>query len=118
VFLTPVIMKHGRPGTVLTALCGLDRVDALTRVLFAESTTIGVRSSERRRATLEREVVPMTTAYGVVAVKLSRLGGRVVTATPEFADVVRLARAKSVAVREVLDEARAEARRLLDPPGG
>lgn len=118
VFLTPVVMKRGRPGTVVTALCAADRVDDLTRVLFAESTTIGVRFSERRRATLAREIVPLATAYGVVAVKVSRLDGRVVTATPEFADVVRLAQAKSVAVREVLDQARADARRLLDAPGG
>src|SRR2546426_77143 len=113
VFLTPVIMKRSRPGTVLTALCPPDRVSDLSRVLFEESSTIGVRWTEVARARLEREMVTIPTTYGALPFKVSRLGGRVVTVTPEFAEVVRLAREKSLAVREVLDQARADARRLL-----
>ena len=111
VFLTPVIMKRSRPGTVLTALCPPARVAELSRVLFEESSTIGLRWTEVSRARLEREMVTIPTAYGALPFKVSRLGGRVVTVTPEFADVVRLAREKSLAVREVLDQARADARR-------
>lgn len=113
VFLTPVLMKRSRPGTVLTALCPPERVDDVRRVLFEESTTIGVRWSERRRAVLPRETVTLTTTDGPLRFKVSRLAGRAVTVTPEFADVVRLARDKGRPVREVLDRARAEARRLL-----
>jgi hypothetical protein len=111
VFLTPVIMKRSRPGTVLTALCPPARVADLSRVLFEESSTIGLRWTEVSRARLEREMVTIPTAYGALPFKVSRLAGRVVTVTPEFADVVRLAREKSVPVREVLDQARADARR-------
>jgi pyridinium-3,5-bisthiocarboxylic acid mononucleotide nickel chelatase len=113
VFLTPVIMKRSRPGTVLTALCPPERVDDLARVLFAESSTIGVRWSEMARTRLEREIVTLTTAYGPLSFKISRLEGRVMTMTPEFADVVRIARDKSLPVREVLDQAHADARRQL-----
>jgi uncharacterized protein (TIGR00299 family) protein len=113
VFLTPVVMKRSRPGVVLTALCPVDRVDAVSRVLFEESTTIGVRWSEWRRTPLAREIVSCATRYGLIAVKVSRLNGRVLTVTPEFADVARIARHKSVPVREVLERARADARRLL-----
>jgi uncharacterized protein (TIGR00299 family) protein len=113
VFLTPVVMKRGRPGVVLTALCHPDRTGDLARVLFEETTTIGVRWSEWRRWPLAREIVTLTTAYGPVAFKVSRLQGRVVTVTPEFADVLRIAREKALPVREVLDQARADARRLL-----
>lgn len=113
VFLTPVVMKRSRPGVVVTALCPPDRVGDVERVLFEESPTIGVRWSERRRTRLEREIVTCPTAYGPIAVKVSRLDGRVVTVTPEFTDVVRVATEKSLPVREVLDQARAEARRLL-----
>ena len=116
VFLQPVIMKRSRPGIVLTALCAPDRRGAVARVLFEESTTIGVRWAERRRARLDREMVTLATAYGAIPFKVSRLGGRVVTVTPEFADVARIAREKSLAVREVLDQARAEGRRLLGAP--
>jgi len=113
VFLQPVIMKRGRPGVVVTALCVPDRVGDLSRALFEESTTIGVRWSEWRRARLQREMVEVTTAYGAIPFKVSRLAGRIVTVTPEFADVARIAREKSVPVREVLDQARADGRRLL-----
>ena len=113
VFLTPVIMKRSRPGTVLTALCPPERVGDLSRVLFEETPTIGVRWSEVARTRLEREMVTLPTAYGAVAFKVSRLGGRVITVTPEFADIARIAREKSLPVREVLDQARADARRAL-----
>ena len=113
VFLTPVIMKRSRPGVVLTALCPPDRVGEVSRVLFEESSTIGVRWSERRRARLEREMRAVPTAYGVIPCKVSRLEGRIVTVTPEFAEVARIAREKSLPVREVLDQARADGRRLL-----
>jgi uncharacterized protein (DUF111 family) len=113
VFLTPVIMKRSRPGTVLTALCPPDRVNDLSRVLFEESPTIGVRWSEVARTRLPREMVTLATAYGAVPFKVSRLGGRVITVTPEFAEVARIAREKSLPVREVLDQARADGRRQL-----
>ncbi len=113
VFLQPVIMKRSRPGVVVTALCAPERVGDLSRALFEESTTIGVRWSECRRARLQREMIEVTTAYGAIPFKVSRLGGRIVTVTPEFADVARIAREKSLPVREVLDQARADGRRLL-----
>jgi pyridinium-3,5-bisthiocarboxylic acid mononucleotide nickel chelatase len=113
VFLTPVVMKRSRPGTVLTALCPPDRVADLSRVLFEESTTIGVRWREVSRARLDRAMATVSTVYGVVPVKVSRLGGRVVTVTPEFTDVARIAREKGLPVREVLDQVRADARRQV-----
>src|SRR5215831_18674852 len=113
VFLTPVVMKRSRPGTVLTALCAPARVGELSHVLFEESSTIGVRWSEWRRIALPREIVTLDTSHGPIPFKVSRLEGRVVTVTPEFADVARIAKEKSLPVREVLDQARAEGRRLL-----
>jgi hypothetical protein len=113
VFLVPVIMKRSRPGTVVTVLCPPARVEDLSRILFAESSTIGVRWTEMSRIRLEREMVTLATAYGALPFKVSRLDGRVLTVTPEFADVVRIAREKSLPVREVLDQARADARRQI-----
>jgi pyridinium-3,5-bisthiocarboxylic acid mononucleotide nickel chelatase len=111
VFLTPVIMKRARPGTVLTVLCAPGLVGELSRLLFEESTTIGVRWSERRRARLERTMRTVQTSYGAITCKVSSFEGRVITVTPEFAEVARIAREKSLPVREVLDQARADARR-------
>jgi uncharacterized protein (TIGR00299 family) protein len=113
VFLTPVIMKRSRPGVVVTVLCEPMRVDDLATALFQETSTIGVRWSSMQRKRLPREMVTLTTSFGPIPFKVSRLDGRVVTVTPEFADVVRVAREKGRAVREVLDQVRAEGLSLL-----
>ena len=115
VYLTPVVMKKSRPGVVVTALCEPAAVTALTRTCFEESTTIGVRWTAYQRHRLPREMVSLATSYGTVAFKVSRLEGRVVTVTPEFDEVRRIAREKGLPVREVLEQARAEGRRLLEP---
>jgi hypothetical protein len=115
VYLTPVIMKRSRPGVVLTALCDPARVPELARTLLEASTTIGVRWTTYQRRRLPREMVSLSTAHGPISFKISRLDGRVVTVTPEFEEVRRIARDKGLPVREVLDCARAESRRLLDP---
>jgi uncharacterized protein (TIGR00299 family) protein len=112
-FLTPVVMKRSRPGVVVTALCPPAALDAVAGALFEETPTIGVRWSTYERSRLDREMVTLTTGYGAIPFKVSRLAGRVVTVTPEFAEVARIAREKSLPVREVLDQARADARRLL-----
>jgi uncharacterized protein (TIGR00299 family) protein len=108
VFLTPVIMKRSRPGVVVTVLCAPARMDDLAAALFQETSTIGVRWSEWKRRRLAREMVTLSTTFGPIPFKVSRLDGRVVTVTPEFADVLRVAREKGLAVREVLDRVRAE----------
>jgi uncharacterized protein (TIGR00299 family) protein len=113
VFLTPVIMKRSRPGVVVTVLCAPARVDDLAAALFQETSTIGVRWSSMQRRRLPREMVTLDTSFGPIPFKVSRLDGRVVTVTPEFADVVRVARAQGRAVREVLDRIRAEGLSLL-----
>jgi uncharacterized protein (DUF111 family) len=58
--------------------------------------------------------VSVPTAYGPISFKVSRLGGRIVTVTPEFAEAARIAREKGLPVREVLEQARADGRRVLD----
>jgi uncharacterized protein (TIGR00299 family) protein len=113
VYLTPVLMKKSRPGVVVTALCPPDGVDALARACFEESTTIGVRWTTYQRQRLDREMTTLQTSLGALAYKVSRLGGRVVTVTPEFDEVKRIARDKGLSVREALDLARAEGRRLI-----
>jgi pyridinium-3,5-bisthiocarboxylic acid mononucleotide nickel chelatase len=113
VYLTPVLMKKSRPGVVVTALCAPDGAGALTRVCFEQSTTIGVRWTAYQRERLPREMVTLETSLGTLTYKVSRLEGRVVTVTPEFDEVRRLARDKGLTVREALDQAHAEGRRLL-----
>lgn len=101
VFYTPVHMKKGRPGILITVLCRPGQREAVEELLFAESTTLGVRRHEVSRTALEREVVQVATAYGPVGVKLGRRAGRVTNAQPEFEDCRRAAAAAGVPVKEV-----------------
>jgi uncharacterized protein (DUF111 family) len=94
-------MKKNRPGTLVTAIAPPARRGAIEQVFFAETTTLGVRSQEWDRTTLEREVVAVDTTYGSVGVKVGRRGGQVMNAQPEFEDCQRVASAAGVPVKEV-----------------
>jgi uncharacterized protein (TIGR00299 family) protein len=101
VYYTPIHMKKGRPGILVTVLCPPDRREELEEILFAETTTLGVRRQEWARSVLEREVVPVTTPYGTVRVKVGRRGGKVYNAQPEFDDCQETAAAAGVPLKEV-----------------
>jgi uncharacterized protein (TIGR00299 family) protein len=101
VFYTPIQMKKGRPGMLVTALCDPERREALEEVLFSETTTLGVRRQEWDRTALERDRVMVETAHGPIAIKVGRRGPRVYNAQPEFEDCRRAAEARGVPVKEV-----------------
>jgi len=91
VYYIPVQMKKNRPAVLLTLLCALDQEARMTRLLFRETTTLGVRSMKTRRWVLSREITEVQTDYGPVRVKLARSEGRVVTVTPEYEDLKAIA---------------------------
>ncbi|MEI2784716.1 MAG: nickel pincer cofactor biosynthesis protein LarC [Candidatus Nanopelagicales bacterium] len=99
-WLTPVTMKHGRPGVTVTALA--PQVDAVARALFEHTTTLGVRFHRVERRTLERDVVNRTVDGRVVSVKRGWLDGVIVTEQPEYQDVRTAAKALGVPEREIL----------------
>jgi uncharacterized protein (TIGR00299 family) protein len=101
-YFTPVQMKKGRPGVLVTALAPPDRREAIEELLFRETTTLGVRRQEWLRTELERETATVATPYGPVRVKVGRRGSVVYNAWPEFEDCQRLAAEAGVAVKEVL----------------
>ena len=101
VFYAPIQMKKNRPGTLVTAVAPPARREALAGVLFAESTTIGVRVTETARERLDREEVTVESPLGPVRVKVARRGGVVVNAAPEFEDCARLAAERGVPVKTV-----------------
>jgi uncharacterized protein (TIGR00299 family) protein len=86
VYTTPVQMKKNRPGTLLTVLCKPQDTNALTSLIFAETTTFGVRTYHAQRRILPREFVSVTTSFGDVRVKLSRVNGRILHEAPEYDD--------------------------------
>jgi len=107
VFLTPVQMKKGRPGVLVTALCDPRRAPAVVERLFAESSTIGVRVRREGRIELKRSVRDVETPLGKVRVKTIALPSGEERSVPEYDDLRRIAHATGRPLIEIMEEVRA-----------
>ena len=112
-WLTPIVMKKGRPAVTISVLASPSREEAIRQVLFRETGTLGIRSSVVDKQALEREWVEVATRHGLVRVKIGRLEGNTVTVAPEFEDCVTVAREAGVPAREVYEEATRLAREAI-----
>jgi hypothetical protein len=101
VFYAPVQMKKNRPGILVTVLARPEDRQRLAAILFAETTTIGLRYQEMLRECLDREIVEVETPAGVVRFKVARRDGHVLNAAPEFEDCARIAAARGLPVKDV-----------------
>ena len=105
VFTTPVQMKKNRPGTLLTVLAKPEQADGLTQIIFAESTTLGVRGREEQRQILARKWQTVSTRFGDVRIKLASLNGTVTSYAPEYEDCRRIAAEHRVPLKIIMQEA-------------
>ncbi len=105
VTLTPVIMKRGRPGIVLGVLASREKADAVARIIFRETTALGVRMQEVGRRVLPRRIETVRISGGDVRVKIAEVEPGAVKAAPEFRDCLRVAEQSGRPVREVMEEA-------------
>lgn len=108
-WLTPIVMKKGRPAHTLSVLAPLDRLDALRDIVFRESSTIGVREHPVSKRALDREILTVTVDGHDVRVKVARLGGELVNISPEYDDVAAVAATTGRPVKAVLADAAAAA---------
>jgi pyridinium-3,5-bisthiocarboxylic acid mononucleotide nickel chelatase len=115
VFSTPAQMKKNRPGLLITLLSEAENVARLIDLIFRETTTIGVRTYEVRRKTLDREIVPVETPFGEVRMKVSHMNGSVLNATPEYDDCQRIAAERGVPLKQVIAAASFEFQRRREP---
>jgi uncharacterized protein (DUF111 family) len=112
-WLSPIVMKKGRPAHTLHALVAADAADAVRREIFRQTSTIGVREHAFAKHALDREFLEVAVDGQRVAVKLARLNGELMNVQPEYADVVAAATALGRPVKDVLAEAQALARAQL-----
>jgi uncharacterized protein (TIGR00299 family) protein len=111
VMLTPVIMKKGRPGTLLTVLCNAAESEALQRLILSETSTLGIRIRRDHRACLERSHKVVVTEFGEIRMKIGSMGEEEFNVAPEFEDCRAAAVAHKVAVKQVQQAAIAAYRR-------
>ena len=105
VFSVPVQMKKSRPGALLTVLAKIEDANRLTRLIFAETTTLGVRRREEQRQTLSRRWETVDTTWGPVRIKIANVNGSVSNYAPEYEDCRTLAETQHVPLRTVMQEA-------------
>lgn len=100
-WVTPVVMKKGRPAFTLSALCTPAEHERVLDVIYAETTTFGTRTTAVAKDELERSWAEVGVAGCTVRVKLARRGGAVITAAPEHDDALAAARATGLPLKEV-----------------
>jgi hypothetical protein len=105
VFAIPVQMKKNRPGMLLTVLCKPDSADKLMQLIFAETTTLGVRRREEARQILARRWESVNTQWGEVRIKIGSMNGTVSNYAPEYEDCRRIASEHHVPLKTVMGEA-------------
>jgi len=109
-WLTPILMKKGRPAHTLSVLVGSEQAAAVRSAIFRHTSTIGLREQPLGKHALEREMVQVEVDGQPIAVKLAREDGVLVNAQPEYDDVARAALALGRPVSEVLADAIGQSR--------
>ncbi len=107
-FGMPVQMKKNRPGTLITVLCKPEDESKLTRLIFTETTTLGVRRRDELRHTLARRWEKVRTQWGEVRIKIASMNGTVTNHAPEYEDCRRIATEHHVPLKTVMQEASRE----------
>jgi uncharacterized protein (TIGR00299 family) protein len=112
-WLTPILMKKGRPAHQLSVLVLPVALEAVQDVVYRETTTLGTRITTVAKEALDREWLTVQVDGEAIRVKVGRRGGRTVNAMPEWADVARVAAATGRPAKQVLAAAMGEAARLV-----
>ncbi len=113
VFTTPIFMKKNRPGTLLSVLISSDKLDEMLSIIFAETTSLGIRLQRLERRKLPRELLTVETPFGSVRVKVIRVGEEIRNISPEYEDCKEIAAKQGVPLRKVYEDAEAAAKKLL-----
>ena len=115
-WLTPILMKKGRPAHTLSVLVAADRADVVRREVYRQTSTIGLREQRVGKHALDRAMATVEVDGHTIAVKVARLDGEVVNVQPEFEDVAAAASALGRPVKTVM--AAGDRRRARGELGG
>jgi hypothetical protein len=102
VYMAPIYMKKGRPGTLLSVITDDNFIDTACEIIFRETSTLGVRISRVERRVLDRAQIEVETEWGTVRVKAARFDGAD-RLTPEYEECVRIAKQENIPLRDVYE---------------
>jgi uncharacterized protein (TIGR00299 family) protein len=104
VYCSNIVMKKGRPSTLLSVICPLEKEKTLKEIIFMETTTLGIRVFPFKKETLARKFEKVVTPLGTVTIKKSFLGDQLVTEKPEYEDCRKIAKEKGLPLKTVYDK--------------
>lgn len=104
VFLTPIIMKKGRPAVKLSVLLNNEKYEAIEQFILCETSTLGFRKYEVEKTMLKRDFIKINTKYGEVTIKNGYYKGKKVKSKPEYTECKELAIKNEVTLKEIYDE--------------
>jgi pyridinium-3,5-bisthiocarboxylic acid mononucleotide nickel chelatase len=113
VYLTPIIMKKGRPANKISVLSSEAKRQAMTEILLQETSSFGVRFFQVGRTVLDRKVKTVKTSWGPVKIKIGILNEDVVQASPEYEDCKKISINKKVSIRAIYEEALFQSKKLI-----
>lgn len=103
VYYTPVYMKKNRPGYLLSVICMKEQIEDLERIIFEQTTTIGIRRIKMERTILQRKITTMETSFGTVQVKICQSGSKE-RVYPEYESISSICREKGLSYQEVYEQ--------------
>ncbi len=101
VFTQAIGMKKSRPGVLITVICSPEKVADFEKILFRETSTLGIRQTTQQRTILDRTFHAVKTKYGSIQIKVAAQNGSIVNVQPEYEDCARIARETDLPWREV-----------------
>lgn len=104
VFLTPIIMKKGRPANKISVICNNNKSEELSKILLTETTSLGVRKYKIVKTFLERKFKKVKTRFGELTVKFSYNKNQLIGFKPEYEDCKKIAKEYNIPIREVYNE--------------
>lgn len=113
-WITPIIMKKGRPAQMLSVLMHPQDLPVLEKIILTETTTLGIRYYDVARHCSERSFIDVELPQGSVKVKFSQAGGQILNIAPEFEDCRKLAEASKMPLKKIMQMAAAAAEVQLE----
>lgn len=112
VYLSPIVMKKGRPAIKLSVLHTEEKEKDLNNVLFNETTTIGLRKYKVEKSILDRNIKNISTSYGEIKIKVCYKEGNIIKYKPEFEDIKRIALEKNIPFIRLYEDIKMEIKDL------
>lgn len=104
VYYTPIYMKKNRPAILLQLLCSASKIEAMKRILFTETTTLGIRYYPLTVHRMERTFRKVSTKWGEITVKEGLLDGQVIKSSPEYEECKKIAKDFQIPLKTVYEE--------------